>query len=81
MSALRLLALISLADKTPDLAAAAEMLNSQRPYLRACRRHHLPQTQVIEPPKADAGLSTVEVEPLDHSKAFPVDNKSRFRRY
>src|SRR5215475_1800998 len=37
--------------------------------------------QVIERPKADAGLSTVEGEPLDHSRPFPVDNKSRFRRY
>jgi hypothetical protein len=34
--------------------------------------------QVIEPPKAEA----VQVdEPPDHSKPFPVDSKSRFRRY
>jgi len=37
--------------------------------------------QVIEPPKViDAG-ETTQIEPLDHSKPFAVDNKSRFRRF
>ena len=49
------------------MQASARVINSR------------PAMQMIEPPKAEAGLPTDAGLP-DHSKPFPVDNKSRFKR-
>ena len=39
------------------------------------------KVQVIEPPKVDAGSSEAQVDEVpDHSKPFPVNSKSRFRK-